>query len=70
MLGNVRHYNACGKSKKSVDPAHPFGVTTREIVVDGHNMDALAFKRIQIASQRFRQRFTFTGAHFGNFAAM
>ncbi len=33
-------------------------------------MDALAFKCVQIAGQRFCKRLTFTGTHFRNFAAM
>ena len=70
MLGNVRNNHTRGQPKKTVNLAHPFGVTARKIVVHGDNMHALAFDRVQIARQSLGQCFAFTGAHFGNFATM
>ena len=70
MLGNVRNNDTRGQPKKAVNLAHPFGVTARKIVVHGYNMHTLAFDRVQIARQSLGQCLAFTGAHFGNFAAM
>ncbi len=37
-----------GQAQKAVEPAHPFTVAARQIVVDGDDMDALVFKRVEI----------------------
>ena len=43
---------------------HPVRVTAGQIVIDRHNMHALAFERIQIGGQSRNQRLSFTGFHF------
>ena len=37
-----------------------------EVVVDGDDVDALAFERVQVAGQRGDERFAFAGAHLGD----
>ena len=70
MFLNVGHNNACGEAKEAVYPAHPFCVAAGQIVVHGHDMDALALNGVQVAGQCFGQGLTFPRAHFGNLAAM
>ena len=70
MLGNVGHNHARAEAKETIYTAHPFGVAAGQIVVHGHNMDALALNGVQVAGQCFGQGLTFPRAHFGNLAAM
>ena len=70
IFGDVWNDNPCRKAKEPVNPAHPFRVTAGQIVVHGHNMNAFALKRVEIAWQCFGQGFTLTRAHFGDFATM
>ena len=56
------------QSEKLVEPAHPFRVASGQVIVDGNDVDAFAFKRIQIGGQRGDQRFSFTGLHLGDLA--
>ena len=70
MFLNVGHNNARGEAKEAVYPAHPFCVAAGQIVVHGHDMDALALNGVQVAGQCFGQGLTFPRAHFGNLAAM
>ena len=47
-----------------------FGVTLRQIVVDGHDVHAAAAQGVQVGRQRRGQGFTFTGAHLGDAAVI
>ena len=46
------------------------GVAVGQVVVDGDDVDALAFERVQVSGQGSDQGLAFTGAHFGDFAAV
>ena len=58
--------DADAQAEELVKPAHPFRVAFGQVVVDGDDVDAFAFERIQICRQRRDQRFSFTGLHFGD----
>src|SRR3546814_8137075 len=44
-LVEVGHDDAGGQAQEAIDLPHPFGVAAGQIVVDGDDMDALAFER-------------------------
>ena len=46
-----------------MDLAHPLRITGSQIIVDGNDMNALAFQRIQVSRQRRSKGLTFTGTH-------
>ncbi len=56
--------------KEFVQPAHPFGVACRQVIVHRHHMHALARQGIQVSRQRRHQRLAFAGAHFRDLAVM
>ena len=49
-----------------VQRAHPFRVTTRQIVVYRDHVDPIARDRVEVDRQGRYQGFTLTGAHFCN----
>src|SRR2546429_348259 len=51
-----------------VDAAVPFRVALGEVVVHGHEMDAVAFERIQIEGQARDERLPLAGLHLGDVA--
>ena len=63
FVGQAVDDDADGQAEELVDAAHPFRVAPGEIVVDGDDMDALAFKRVEIDGQRRHQRLALAGAH-------
>jgi hypothetical protein len=58
--------DAGGQAEEAIDLAHPFGVATGQVVVDGDNMDAIARKRVEIDRKGCDQGLAFTGLHFGD----
>ncbi|MDT4874195.1 hypothetical protein FQZ97_1094830 [compost metagenome] len=64
------HDHAIGEAQEIVDLAHPLGVAPDQVVIDGHQMRALAGQRIEIHGQRCHQRLAFAGAHLGNRAVV
>src|SRR3546814_9893125 len=50
-LVEVGHDDAGGQAQEAIDLPHPFGVAEGQIVVDGDDMDALAFERVQVTGQ-------------------
>ena len=50
--------------------AHPLGVTVCQIVVDRHDVDALAFQCVQVSRKSGHQGLTFTGLHLGDTSLM
>jgi hypothetical protein len=58
--------DAVREAEEIIDLPHPLGVAAGEIVVDGHDMDALARERIQIDGEGRDQRLAFAGLHFGD----
>ena len=59
---------ADGEAQEAVHPAHPFGVAFGEVIVDGDDVNALAFERVEVAGQGGDERFAFAGLHFGDAA--
>src|ERR1039458_4326857 len=62
----VVHDDADPEAKGAVDLAHPIGVAVGQVIVNRDNVDALAFKRVQVSGQGGDQRLTFAGLHFGD----
>ena len=46
------------------------GVAVGQVVVDGDDVDALAFERVQVHGESGDQRLAFTGLHLGDLAAV
>ncbi len=55
-------------AEEAVDPAHPFGVAARQVIVHRNDVDALALERVQVGRQRGDQRLAFAGLHFRDLA--
>ena len=55
-----------GKPQITVYPPHPLRIPTRQVVVDGDDMDALALQRVQDNGQRCDERLPLARLHFGN----
>ena len=53
-----------------VDRRHPLGVAAGEVVVDGHEVDALAGERVERDGERRGQRLALAGLHLGDRAAV
>ena len=68
FVAQARDDDADAEAEEGIEPAHPFGVTLGEVVVDGHDMHALAFKRVEDDGQRGDEGFAFAGLHFGDLA--
>ena len=62
------HDHADGEPEEAVDLPHPLGVALGEVVVDGHDMHALAGERVEIDRERRDQRLAFAGLHLGDAA--
>ena len=52
--------------EEAVDPAHPLGVASRQVVVDRDDVDALAFERVEVRGQRRDERLAFARLHLGD----
>ena len=61
--GHAVQYHADLQSQELMYLTHPLRITLRQIVIDGNDMDALAFQSIQISRKGRHQRLTFTGTH-------
>ena len=57
-------------AEEAVDAAHPLRVAAGQVVVDGDDVDALAFERVQVGGQRGDERLAFAGLHLGDLAAV
>ena len=57
------HDDADAHAEKAVNLSHPLGVAAGEIIVDRHDVDAFAGKRVQIDCQGGDQGLAFAGAH-------
>ncbi len=60
---HVWQVNADGQAKEFKQCTVIFGITLRQIVIDGNNVHAFAAQRVQVSGQGRGQGFTFTGAH-------
>ena len=54
------------QAQKVIHLSHPASVTLRQIIVDGHHVNTLAFQRVEIGRQRRHQGFTFTSLHLSH----
>ncbi len=66
LVLEAMHDHADAHAEERVDLAHPFGVATGQIVVDGDDVHALAGERVEIDGQSGDQRLAFAGAHLGD----
>ena len=57
-------------AEEAVDPAHPLRVAAGQVVVDGDDVDALAFEGVQVGGQGGDERLAFAGLHLGDLAAV
>ena len=57
-------------AEEAVDASHPLRVAAREVVVDGDDVDALAFERVQIGGKRGDERFAFARLHLRDLAGV
>ena len=55
-------------AEKTVDAAHPLRIAAGQVVVHGHDVNALAFERVEIRRQRRDERLALAGLHLGNLA--
>ena len=62
--------HADAHAERLVDRAHPVGVAAREVVVDRHDVHALAGERVQDDGQRGGQRLALAGPHLGDRAVV
>ncbi len=67
-LRHRRHHHVGGHAEEVVDAAHPLGVVLRQVVVDGHDVDAAPGQRIEVRRQRGDERLALTGLHLGDVA--
>ena len=59
-----------GQAKKTVYLAHPFGITTGQIIINRNNVNALLFKSVQVNRKSGNKGFAFTRPHFSNFSVV
>ena len=67
---HVRLDRADGHAEPLIERAHPLGVAPGEIIVDGDDVDALAFQRVEIGGERRDEGFSFSSDHFSDIAAV
>jgi hypothetical protein len=60
--------DADGHAEEAVDRAHPLRVAAGQVVVDRHDVHALAFERVQIGGQCRHERLAFARLHLGDLA--
>ena len=65
---HLREDDADVEAEEAVHPAHPLGVAAGQVVVDGHDVHAVAGQRVQVDRQRRDQRLALAGAHLGDVA--
>ena len=53
-----------------IQRSHPLGVALRQVIVDSDEVDALAFKRIQVEGKCGDQGLAFAGFHFRDASPM
>ncbi len=51
-------------AQEPVDAPHPLRVASRQVVVDGDDVNAFALERVEIRGKRRDERLAFTGLHF------
>jgi hypothetical protein len=56
------------EAEEIVERRHPLGVATREVIVDGDEVDAAAEQRVRVHRERGDERLAFARLHLGDFA--
>jgi len=62
--------DADGHAEEAVDAPHPLRVAPRQVVVDRHDVHALALEGVQVGGQRRDERLPLAGLHLGDLAAV
>ena len=57
-------------AEELVQLAHPFRVTTGQVIVDGDDVNALARKGVEVAGERRHERLALAGLHLGDHATV
>ena len=70
LVVHVGEDHAHGEAQEAVDRAHPLGVTLCQVVVDGDDVDAFAFKGIEVACRNAGEGLSFTCLEFQDLAFM
>ena len=65
---HIGQVDAHRQAQKVVQLAHPARIAVGQVIVDRDNVDALARQGVEVNRQGGGQGFTFTRAHFRNFA--
>ena len=63
---HLRQVHSYRQSEEAVHTPHPLGVALGEVVVDSHDMHALAGDRVQVDRQRRHECLALAGAHLGD----
>ena len=66
--GAQHHTDA--EAEKIINLPHPFGIALGEVIIDGHDVHALAADGVEVGRQGCDQGLTFTGTHFGDLVIM
>ncbi len=69
-FGQIRYDDADGQTEEGVKLPHPFRIAAGKVVIDRHDVDALALDGIEIGGQRRHQRLALARPHLGDLAAM
>ena len=67
---HVVEYNTNSQSKKFMNLTHPLSISFCQIVIDGNDVNTLAFQCIQICRKCGNECLTFTGLHFSDTSLM
>ena len=68
VMVKLREVHAGGETESGIKPPHPLRIAGCKVVVHGHHMNALAFKRIQVGRKGCHQCLSLTGAHLRDLA--
>ena len=69
--GRLSHEDAAGgQPQEAVDAPHEVGLVLGEVVVDGHDVNALAGQGPQVGGHRGHEGLALTGLHLGDVAAV
>ena len=58
------------ETHEAINLSHPLAIALGKVIVDGHDVYALAFKGIEVTGERRHQGLAFACFHLGNGAAM
>ena len=61
--GGAMLEHADGEPERVVDGPHPLGVALGEVVVDGDQVSAVAFERVEVEGESGDEGLAFAGAH-------